>query len=69
MASALIGGVAAAAGVAGVYYYRKRSARNQAALTSVEEGRSRVAQVSTPAELQALFARGGKAVIYLSATW
>lgn len=69
MASAFLGGAALVGTAAFIYFSRKSAARSKAALASVEDGSSRVLQIGTPAELEALFGRGGKAVVYLSAVW
>ena len=43
--------------------------RLKTAQTAAREQKMTVVQIADKAGLQALFAKGGKAVVYLSATW
>ena len=67
--------IAAGAGVgvlAFAYYcYRRAGCVRDAPLTElhVVGAESNVAKISSHSELQRLFAQGGKAVVYLTATW
>ena len=66
MAAYLIGGVALS-GVAAMIYMARGGGGGGGDYVPEEDGK--VPHLKTDGELQALLAKGGKAVVYLTATW
>eukprot|EP00966_Prymnesium_polylepis_P092563 2142789-Prymnesium_polylepis.1 len=71
MASLLLGGAAALTGVAavGYWYFFSGSSADELKPADDDAHESSVLKVKTAAELQSLFTKGGKAVVYLTASW
>ena len=60
-------GVGALAAI--VYCARKAMVPRKELSEIIEESGGKIQQVCSPAELNALFGLGGKAVVYLTASW
>ena len=65
MTTYILGGVALSG--AALYYYLRNGASGDATSTGGES--SLVPHLKTPAELKGMLAKGGKAVVYPTASW